>query len=397
MNAEPRNPSSTAIAPALVRKLVTIREITHVQRVTWPWEKRLLKFNLDGGRYVVDPHPFQLGQLVIFFEVDSFIPTTTLDAGPQLDHIMENFEGKRGFHVRSEMICGHLSQGIIIPVSMLPQIHGTLSRLQHDYGVAEGLRIAKMMAFEHELGVKKWDAPVWINTDQNYTLGPAPAFLRQPGCPSIQNKREMFAARNRDRIFEITEKLDGVSMTIYRVQEHSYWDRLLPDLASDAGQRTDYGRVGIATRREDIAESTDDEYWTAANDIGLPAKFSQIDIPNVAMMGELIGPAWDKSIPCVRGGRYQFVVFKMFNMDTRSMIEPDTVRVICNRLVIPHVPLIARCRLSEFATDMDDLVRKADGLGFYGQKREGLVFKMVGQPDVSFKVISPQWLLERGE
>lgn len=61
------------------------------------------------------------------------------------------------------------------------------------------------------------------------------------------------------------------------------------------------------------------------------------------------------------------------------------------------MPLIARCKLSEFATDIDELVRRADGVGFHGQRREGLVFKLLGRPEISFKVISNQWLLELEE
>lgn len=61
------------------------------------------------------------------------------------------------------------------------------------------------------------------------------------------------------------------------------------------------------------------------------------------------------------------------------------------------MPLIARIKLREYATDLDDLLRRAEGVGFHGQTREGLVFKLMDGRATSFKVISNKWLLEIGE
>ncbi|KAJ0120733.1 hypothetical protein J7T55_015465 [Diaporthe amygdali] len=398
MEAEPNQQTEVAISPALERKLVTLRKITQIRRPLKLRVKRIEVVTITGGwNVVVNKSNSKVGDYVIFFEIDSFIPTTVIDFGWELNGHLEEFNGERGYHVRSHMVGKQISQGWLMTIEQLPKVQRIIEGLKDEYGVEEGLRVAQLMAFEDVLGVKKWESSTVSNHAQDHILGPAPVFIRQPGCPRIQDKPQIFTSIYPNCTYEITEKLDGVSMTVYRVQNDSQWDRALPALPADSSQRTLYGRIGIASRQHDIGDTANSPFWRAAKDIGLPAKLAQVGIRNVAISGELIGPSLDSSIHFAPGERFQFIVFQVFDIDAQELIDPDEVRNICNRHVLPHVPLIARCKLSEFATDIDELVRRADGVGFHGQRREGLVFKLLGRPEISFKVISNQWLLELEE
>ncbi|KAL1868924.1 hypothetical protein Daus18300_005760 [Diaporthe australafricana] len=395
MDPAPNNPPSAVIAPALVRKLVTIRRITQIRQTGSSSRQRVV--TVDGGWNVVTINEFKVDEHILFFETDSFIPTTLVSFDWDFDDQLDDFEGQRGYHVRSQMVGNNLSQGLILPISSMPRVRQTLGTLMDEFGNAEGLRLAKEMAFEGELGVKKWEAPRLQNSDGSLILGRAPVFIRQPGCPRIQDKPQMLAEEYHNAIFEITEKLDGVPMTVYRVQNGSQWDRALPALPAGSSQRTPYGRVGISTRYHDIGEKAGDLYWTAAKDIGLPSKFSQIRLPNVAISGELIGPGMNSSIHFAPGERTQFIVFQMFDIDAQELLDTDVVRALCSRRVLPYVPVLNISKLGEFTTDIDELLSRADGVGFHGQTREGLVFKLLDWPATAFKVISNQWLLENRE
>lgn len=341
MDPEPNDQPSAAIAPAVVRKLVTLRQVTHT-RPTGSNSNGQQLVTVDGGWNVVTNGDFTVDDHVLFFEIDSFIPTTTLEFSWEFYDQLEDFNGQRGYHVRSQMVGKNLSQGLILPTWLLPDIHQLVEKLKEESGTLEGLRIAKSMAFEGKLGVKKWEAPSFGSSAGSLVLGRAPMFIRQPGCPRIQDK-PTYLTEEYESVFEITEKLDGIPMTIYRVQDGSQWDRALPVLPAGSSQRTPYGRVGIATRQHDIGQRADDMYWKAAKDIGLPSKFAQMaGLPNLAISGEFIGPGLNSSIPFAPGERAQFVVFQMFDIDHQTLLQPDIARAICNRRVLPvsapHIP-----------------------------------------------------------
>lgn len=378
------------------RKLVTIRPITELRRLK-DGHKHLDVATVRGGWTVVVEHDaWQVDESVLYFEIDSFIPAKDGRFGWEDYDSMCEYHGERGYRVNSKMFGKQISQGLILDIEMFPEVNESLQGLVKEHGEVEGMRMAQEMAFEDILGVKKWEIPAEA---QGQVLGRAPPFFHRPGCARAQNLPDLFTTKYLYDDFQVTEKLDGVSMTVYRVQKGSRWHACLPTLPPGSTQEDGTARVGVASRTEDLDEKGDSSYWQAAKLIDLPGKIHKLGPPNIAVQGELIGPTIrNNSLRFAPDEPHQFVVFQIYNIDSQRWMDPRKVLELCDAHGLPHVPIIGKFRLRDFATNLRELLAKADGVGYRGHMREGLVFKALSRSeDFAFKVISNQWLLEQGE
>lgn len=382
------------------RRLVTLREITHLLRLRGPRYKAYDLATVGGSWTVVVYHgDFKVGDLVLYFEIDSFIPATGGRFSWEDSSCLTEFQGQRGYHVASQMLSKQLSQGLVQPVTALPEVKAVLDDLEAEHGHDEAMRLARAMSFEDVLGVTKWEVPF---ASRGQVLGRAPRFFPRPACERAQNIPDLFRRpRTLHAVFQVTEKLDGASMTVYRVARGSRWHAALPALPEGSRQEDEYGaRVGVASAAEDLDERGGDVYWRAARRVGLPGKLGGIGIGlgNVAVQGELIGPSVkNNSLGFEKDAEHEFLVFQIFDIDKQTYLNAAEVVKWCERLDLPHVPVIGYMRLGEFATSFPELLAKAEGVSMRGTTREGFVFKSMREEEFAFKVISNKWLLEQGE
>ncbi|KAK7730582.1 hypothetical protein SLS53_008972 [Cytospora paraplurivora] len=390
------NPQPPLPKRAHQRKLVTIRPITKIQHLRGS-RKRFDVATVRGGWNIVVGHDmWRVDEPVLYFEIDSFIPAKVGRFSWEEYGSMIDYKGVKGYHVRSRMFGKQISQGLIMDIERFPEVKEVLNGLFEDHGESEGMRRAQDMAFEDVLGVKKWEPP---SESQGKILGRAPTFFHRPGCERAQNLPELFTTKYLDTEFQITEKIDGVSMTVYRVQKGSRWHASLPDLPEGSKQEYETARVGVTSRTEDLDEKGDSIYWQAARLIDLPSKIHKMGPPNIAIQGELIGPTIrNNSLVFEPEEPHQFIVFQIYNIDTQRWMDPRRVVQMCESHRLPHVPVIGRLRLRGFAASLAELLDRADGVGYRGRTREGLVFKAFARgEEFAFKIISNKWLLEHGE
>lgn len=145
---------------ALERKLVTVRQITDIRRPCKLRFKRLVVITVSGGwNVVVRKRKFKVGDHVLYFECDSFIPGNAVKFGREMRSFQGDFNGERGYNVQPRMICKHMSQGHIMAIEDFHWVRHIVNIMREEYGPEEGLRVAAMMAFEGVIGVKKWEAP----------------------------------------------------------------------------------------------------------------------------------------------------------------------------------------------------------------------------------------------
>lgn len=398
------------------RRLVTLRRIIKVVRL----KSRHRPYDVvtvGGGWQVVVYHAdFAVGDLVVYFEIDSFIPATggrfAWDHGDK----MSELGGEKGYHVRSQVLGTQISQGLVQHVGAVPAIRALLDRLaaehhHHHHADAAGededededeaCRHAQQMQLDDVVGVRKWEVPFEAH---GKILGRVPTFFPRPAWDRVQNIPGLFStSKYRNAVFQVTEKLDGVSMTVYRVEADSKWHKALPDLpvpptaatnTSRGHQGTSSGyRIGVASAGQDLDERGNDVYWQAAKYLDLPTKINAIGLglKNVAVQGELIGPTIkNNSLKFPDDAAHEFIIFQIFDVDKQRYVDPAKVVEICARLGLPHVPVFGYLRLRDFATSVHDI------LANQGQTREGFVMKSMSD-EFAFKVISNKWLLEQGE
>ena len=198
-----------------VRRLVTVRCVSGIEKD----KKHNREFvRLDGWTVHVAPKLYREGDLVVFFEIDSFLPKADGRYWDLIAYDKTVFQGEEGYRVRSRRVGNRISQGLVRPTTEFPEIARVFQHAVERMGPVEGEREVMGMSFEEVLGVKKYLA------EMDYTaharLGPPPSFIQQPAWDRAQNIGDLFAARGNTQ-YQITEKLDGWSMTVYWVRHGS--------------------------------------------------------------------------------------------------------------------------------------------------------------------------------
>ncbi|KAK3904509.1 RNA ligase-domain-containing protein [Staphylotrichum tortipilum] len=342
--------------------------------------------------------PIQVGDLVVYFEIDSFLPKISrfweFFTEPSETEV---FRVKEGFRVRSIRHRKFLSQGLVFPLGDFPEIN--IPYEQRICSVGRTVATSELLStsFAQLLGVEKWE---FTDTAPNLpNLGRPPDFISMPGWHRIQDiERVIFARHNRKILWQITEKLDGVTMTVYKFAKDSHWATHVPALPADCppSMQNEKSRYGVCGRLMDMIDREDNVYWQAARKSGILDKLRQVDMPNVAVQGELCGASIEGNTMKYPEGAHEFLAFSVWDIDRAGYLLPRDAAEWCEKHGIKYVPIVAYTTMGKFAHDVHDLLNKAEGQSKFGGVREGFVFKSV-DGRMNFKVISNGWLTETGK
>ncbi|OTA52743.1 RNA ligase, DRB0094 family [Hypoxylon sp. EC38] len=370
------------------RKLVTVRRVSDVTLIEGSQHQIV---TVDGWNIVVRGQRFQKGQLVVYIEIDSFLPCNHYfwEYGAYSN---AQLGGEHGFLVATTMICKHLSQGLVFNLNTFQEISNMLIRMKALWGADIAEKEVMAMSFHGLLGVRKWEHV--DHGDSTESFGKPPIFFPQPGCQRAQNLPVLFRDRGGDT-YQVTEKLDGIPMSIYAVNRSSRWYSALPPLPNNV-QHIGTTRIGVCSRDQDLAETSTSWFWRTAKQQRIIEKIGQAG-QNIVVQGELCGSSIMKNTAGFAPGEHRFYVFDIFDIDKQRYLRPDQVTNICSKLDWGHVPVLYNnIKLSAFADNIEDLLVKAEGTGLKGEMREGLVFKAL-DASFYFKAISNSWLLETGK
>ena len=223
------------------------------------------------------------------------------------------------------------------------------------------------------LGIQLWSAPIPAQLAGDVE-GPFPTAIPKTDQERIQNLTEQLREwqGNTDFTWEMTEKLDGSSMTVF--------------VNGDS--------EGVCSRNWNLKETEGNTLWRVARRNDLLTKIRNTN-RNLALQGELIGEGIQKNAYKITG--QDFFVFDIYDIDRGDYMTPFERRVFCDTHGIKHVPVLAKeMVIQEWVTG---LLTMADGQSVLNPKtaREGLVFKSNVFDGPSFKAISNRWLLKNGE
>lgn len=339
-----------------MRKIVTIRKIEEVKAI--PNADKIVAYRV-GGWWVVDSiDKYVVGDLVVYAEPDSWIP---YEVAPFLSkgnfpHVYNQVKGER---LRTVKLRGQLSQGLLLPLSMLTIVESELF---------EGLDVSEL------LGIVKYEAPIPAAL-QGEIKGMFPSRIPKTDQERIQNLSiELEEWKAEKLTWEITEKLDGSSMTVYIID----------------------GEVGVCSRNLDLKPNKDNSLWATAYKNEIDVKLIQ-SCCNLAIQGELIGNG-------IQGNMYkmrdqEFYVYDIYDIDKGRYFTPTERVAYCKVWDIKHVPVF-KSEVMLTTETAADLLQMAEGKSVMGTinspEREGLVYKC-NEKQVSFKAISNRFLLKSGE
>lgn len=333
-----------------MRKLATIRKIIDIQ----PIEKAdaIEVATVDGWKVVVKKGEHQIGELVVYMEVDSWVPT---ELAPFLSKSKEprEFNGVKGEKLRTIRLRGQLSQGLILPISACVSAAGCWSQVVEGDDVSEWLN------------VQKWERP--INAQMAGMMrGNFPSFIPKTDQERAQNMvKEIRAAAEAELEFEKTEKLEGSSITIYMYE----------------------GEFGVCSRNIDLKETEGNAFWEIARRYELEEALKEFGI-DIAIQGELVGPGIQGNIYGLM--KTELYVYDIYVIKAGDYLKPKLRRAVVDDLGLKHVPVLDT---NVTLTEVSSLMKLADGKSELADTlREGVVYKQV-DGGMTFKTVSDLYLL----
>lgn len=364
-----------------MRKLATIRKITNIV----PIENcdNVALAIVDGWTVIIKKSEFSIGDSCVFFEIDSFLPLE-----PRYEFLKKTtkFDGKEGYRIKTMKMKGVLSQGLALPLTMFPEVS------THDDDVTNRLNIIK---FDLE---QFYGANTAGPRERKY--GSFPTFIPKTDQPRIQNMTHMFLT-HKGTTFEETLKLDGSSMTCYKIpNKPTLFQRVL----SFFGKQLPTCKFGVCSRNVDLKPS--DNKVQVFDNFGKKLVYAQsdfwataikMDIENklpigYAIQGELIGPSIQANHEKVSS--LDYFVFDVYDINKKQYLTPEARREFCKQHNIQHVP-VTNPNATPLQMSLEELLAHVDTESMNpGTVSEGRVYKSNSYPTMSFKVINNKYLLK---
>lgn len=347
-----------------MRKLATIRKIDDIVPIEGA---DAIECAIVGGwKVVVKKNEYVPGDLVVYCEIDSWIPTeiaSFLSNGKE----PREYNGVKGERLRTIKLRGQISQGLILPISVVKE---RLEFGTYDHGVyvdwGVGFDCSEM------LGIQKWEAPISAQL-AGEVRGVFPSIVPKTDQERIQNLSDELNQWN-DLDFEVTEKLDGSSCTMFLDME---------------------GDFHVCSRNLDLKPSDTNSFWRVALKYDVDRKLSDAEYYGVAIQGELIGPG-------IQGNPYNlkdvdFFVFDVYSVARGEYLSPGERIRFCKIIGLNHVPVLTDSVVG-YKMEVGELLNLAEGKSVLNPKteREGIVFKCLSDPSIHFKAISNKFLIKGG-
>ena len=339
------------------RKLASVRVISNIQPI--PNADKIELVTVDGWNVVVAKDVgHKVGDLVIYCEIDSFLP------------IREEFEFLRkssykkmgdveGFRLRTVKLRGQVSQGLILPISVLnpPDTNIYVTPF-------EGLDVTEM------LDIVKYEPPIPAEL-AGKVKGTFPSFIPKTDEERIQNltsEYEEWKYQSKHQ-FYVTEKLDGSSATFY-VKD---------------------GEFGVCSRNLELLETEGNTFWKVARELGLENKMKSLG-KNISLQGELIGEGIQGNPYKLKGQTIRF--FTGYDIDKRERIGFIHFIVMIMDMGLEYVPVINPEFGFLLPDTIEEMLQYAEGKSALNPdtEREGVVVRSL-DGSISFKAISNKFLL----
>jgi RNA ligase (TIGR02306 family) len=333
-----------------MRKLASIRKVKEI----FPIEgaDRIEVAVVDGWKVVVNKGLHKVGDDIIYFEIDSFLPIREEFEFLRKSSYRKMVDGTEGFRLRTIRLRQQVSQGLIIPISIL----------DGEYEMYEDVT--------ERLNVLKYEPPVPAQLSGTIK-GNFPSSIKKTDEERIQNCSEFFENIKLLYYF-ITEKLDGTSFTNY---------------FSD-------GNFGVCSRNLDLKRDEKQTHWKVAIENNLEEKLTKLG-RNLAIQGEIIGEGIQKNRYKIKG--HKLYVFNIFDIDNYEYLTKKEKVELCNELGLDMVPVISESM--KIPNTIDEILKMAEGPSLLNKdvEREGFVAVSNDLKNrVSFKAISNIFLLEGG-
>jgi len=335
------------------RKLASVRKILNLSPIEGADKIELV--TVDGWKVVVAKDVgHKVGDLVIYCEIDSFLPIREEFEFLRKSSYKKMSDGTEGFRLKTIRLRGQISQGLILPMSVFGDFGWT---------AYEGLDVTE------RLGIVKYEPPIPAEL-AGKVKGMFPSFIPKTDEERIQNftnEYDGWKLQSKHQ-FYVTEKLDGSSSTFY----------------------INNGEFGVCSRNLELLETEGNTFWKVARELDLENKMKSLG-KNIALQGELIGEGIQGNPYKIKGQTVKF--YTGFDIDEyRRLTLPEFVSLISS-LDLQCVPILDDNFM--LPSTIEDMLKYADNKSVLNPEtnREGVVVRSL-DCTISFKSISNTFLLE---
>ncbi len=337
-----------------MRKLAVIERIKGIEPIAKA--DNLEAVIIKGWTVVVKKGEFKVGDLVVYCEIDSFLP------------IREEFEflrassyrkmgEKEGFRIKTAKLRGQLSQGIVFAISLFPELQEIDLKIETD--VTE------------ILGINKYETPIPLSLTGE-VIGSFPSKIKKTDQERIQNLWDEYSIQFKEIEFEESLKLDGTSMSVY------YLD----------------GHVGVCSRNWELKESNNNSYWLTVHKLNLQDKLISLN-KNLALQGELM-------VPGIQGNKekldeIKLFIFDIWDIDNQKYLSSQERLSLIKYLDLLAIPCSYPVKIFSECSTLEELLNRTNGKSLNAKQKEGNVYKSLYPLDgelISFKVINNNYLLK---
>lgn len=344
-----------------MRNLATIQKVKEILEITNSDFLELVRFENVGWQCVAKKGEFEVGNLGVYFEVDSFLPIDERFSFLEKTSYRKMFTGEEGYRLRTLKLRGTLSQGLYLPITLFPEV------LTKEVGTN----------VTDELNVLKWEREPSISMDGDI-IADYPAHTPKTHQERIQNCTEFFELY-KGVAFERTMKLEGTSVSFHCLDNE----------------------VSASSHYTTFAHNDKFSPWKYADEMGLELILEELGL-NVSIQGEFMGPKIQGNIEKLT--KKTFFVFNIWDIDKSDWYNPEEryklVELINSKTKDEfwHVPILDKAiKIFDVVNNLEELLAMADGPSIVAKYREGDVYKSVKKVNgayVQFKVISNKYLLK---
>ena len=338
------------------RKLASVQYVHHITPIDGA--DKIECIHVLGWQCVANKGQFNVGDLCVYMEVDSFLPVCDTFEFLRTSSYKNSEILGEGFRLKTMKFKGQISQGLVQPLSILPE---------GEYAI--GTNVTEL------LNIRKWEIAERV-TDGGTVIADFPDGIPKTDELRVQSYPELIDEFKAVNGYYISTKMDGTSVTMY-------WKD---------------GRFGVCGRNYEYADDDKSAMWKYAHDHNIPEKIIEAGITDIAIQGEFCGAG-------IQGNKLKLVkpewyVFTMIDLTTHRRMPLLQMQQLCEILGLKMVPVEKKKDIFEYSS-VEELIERAKGKYPSGNNKEGIVIRPLEsvysrtiEGPLSMKVLNNDYLLK---
>lgn len=325
-------------------KLATIQKIASLSPIEGADMIEVASLEKMAWKVVVKKGEFHVGNLCCYCSIDTILPDK-----PQFE-----FLRSKSFRIKTIRLKKQLSQGIIFPLSILP-----------DGDYIEGQDCSEI------IGIIHYEKPVPISL-AGQVKGNFPTCVSKTDEERVQNCPNILQEISGKEVY-ITTKIDGTSASFINIE----------------------GDIHVCSRNLSLKETEGNIYWKIFRKYNLEEVLKRSG--SIAVQGEIAGVGIQKNPLALTD--HELFVFNVYDITKGKYYNYAELIAFCQINGLQTVPVesveVFKCN------SIDDLLQRAEGTYKSGKLKEGIVIRSTTETysDVlggrmSFKVLNNMALLK---